>query len=393
MLDATHLRTQLIDTLARDGWITTPAIEEAMRTVPRHLFLPEVAVQEAYEDKNVPTKTGPDGACLSSASAPHIVAMMLDQLQPTPGMRILEIGSGTGYNASLLTQLGAHVTTIDIDPDAVAHTRNAFEQVGIDSVTLLEGDGENGAVEGAPYDGIVVTAGAWDLPPAWISQLAERGLLVVPLRFRGTTRSIAFQRHGQELVSQSVRLCGFIPMRGSDDGESDIDLGGQVTLRHDNDQNIDPAALETVLDQPRHLAWSGVELGVEPITGIWGRLATYEPGTCRIAAEPTAVRSGRANPPIPMLSPAIVDGSSLAYLAHRPLDTGRSELGAYAHGPDAHAMGSRLVEHIRAWGTDRNEHLHITASTSGATHAGAQTRPGGVISKHHVNLVLQDGAR
>ena len=103
--------------------------------------------------------------------------------------------------------------------------------------------------------------------------------------------------------------------------------------------------------------------------------------------------SGRAaNPPIPMLSPAIVDGASLAYLAHRPLGTGRSELGAYAHGPDAPAVGYRLVEHIRAWGTDREEHPHITATTPGTTPESIQTRPTRVISERHINLVLQDGA-
>ncbi|RNL85555.1 methyltransferase, FxLD system [Halostreptopolyspora alba] len=388
MLDDTHLRTQLIDTLTRDGWITTPAIETAMRTVDRHLFLPDVSAQEAYEDMNVPTKTGPDGECLSSASAPHIVAMMLEQLQPTPGMRVLEIGAGTGYNATLLTQLGAHVTTIDIDPDAVAHTRKSLERAGIEDVTLVEGDGGNGFAEGAPYDAIVVTAGAWDLPPAWIDQLAQGGLLVVPLRLRGTTRCVAFQRHGQTLVSHSVRLCGFIPMRGTEDGESDIDLGSKVTLRVDDDQDITPAALATVLDQPRHLTWSGVEIAVEPITGIWGRLAAHEPGTCRIAAEDTAVRTGRANPPIPMLSPAIVEGASLAYLAHRPLEPGRSELGTYAHGPNAQALADRLVAHIRAWGADRQEHLHITATKRDTAPSNHPTSPGRLVSKHHVDLVV-----
>ncbi|MDS1269268.1 methyltransferase, FxLD system [Lipingzhangella sp. LS1_29] len=389
MFDDTELRTQLIDTLVREGWIATGTIEEAMRTVPRHLFLPDVTLEEAYQDKNVPTKTGPDGECLSSASAPHIVALMLEQLQPTPGMRILEIGAGTGYNATLLTHLGAHVTTIDIDPDAVAHTRKAFERVGIEGVTLVEGDGNHGVPPNAPYDAIIVTAAAWDIPPAWIDQLTEGGFLVVPLRFRGTTRAVAFQRNGDQLVSRSVRLCGFIPMRGSDDGEIDIDLGGNVTLRHDDDQQIDPTALETVLDQPRHVVWSGVQIGAEPLTGIWGRLAVVEPGTCRIAAENTAVRSGRANPPIPMLSPAIVDGDTLAYLAHRPTTPGHSELGAYAHGPNAQTLCTRLNAHIRAWDTDRDELLHITAIPHGTT---PSTQSGRVITKHHITLILEPTA-
>lgn len=140
-----------------------------------------------------------------------------------------------------------------------------------------------------------------------MDQLTEGGLLVVPLRLRGTTRSIAFQRRGQRLASCSVKLCGFIPMR-NDHGEREIDLGGGVTLLCDADQDIHRTDLGTVLDEPKHTVWSGTEVGTEPVHGIWGRLAVEEAGTCRIAAQPSAVKSGRATPVIPMLSPALVQG-------------------------------------------------------------------------------------
>ncbi|GAA4898415.1 methyltransferase, FxLD system [Streptomonospora salina] len=390
-MDDSQLRNHRVDALIDDGFITTPAVEAAMRTVPRHLFLPDADLTEAYEDTNVPTKTGPDGECLSSASAPHVVALMLEQLEIGPGDRVLEVGAGTGYNAALLTHMGAEVTTVDIDADAVAHTRKALDRAGVEGIRLVEGDGNAGVAEQAPYDRIVVTAGAWDIPPAWIDQLVEGGLLVVPLRLRGTTRAVALRRdRDRRLASESVRLCGFIPMRGSDDGETDIDLGENVRLRCDEDQDIPGALPPGVLEEPRYSSWSGVEVAVEPITGIWGRLILSEAGTCRIAAEESAVRFGRANPAIPMLSPAIVEDGSLAYLATRRLGPGRSEAGAYGHGPAADQLCRRLIDTIRAWDTDRQEHLHISVvpREDTETRVGDQSRSARVVPKHHVDLTL-----
>ncbi len=104
---AAQMRQRLVDRIREGGWATDPGVEEALRTIQRHLFLPDADLAEAYADKNVPTKLGPDGECLSSASTPTIVAMMLDQLDVQPGARVLEIGAGTGYNAALLTAMGA----------------------------------------------------------------------------------------------------------------------------------------------------------------------------------------------------------------------------------------------------------------------------------------------
>ncbi|MCA1709924.1 MAG: methyltransferase domain-containing protein, partial [Actinobacteria bacterium] len=168
------LHTALIDQIRAGGWIVTPGVEDAMRVVPRHLFLPNATAEEAYADKNVATKTDPDGAVLSSASTPSIVAMMLEQAGIEAGHRVLEIGAGTGYNAALLRQLtgdSGQVATVDIDPDAVENTRQNLNTAGYDGVHLQCGDGEYGVPQYAPYDRIIVTAGAWDLPPAWREQL------------------------------------------------------------------------------------------------------------------------------------------------------------------------------------------------------------------------------
>ncbi|MGH3546493.1 MAG: methyltransferase, FxLD system, partial [Mycobacteriales bacterium] len=312
MATTQDLHTGLIDQIRAGGWIVTPWIEDAMRAVPRHLFLPAASAEEAYADQNVATKTDPGGAVLSSASTPSIVAMMLEQAEIEPGHRILEIGAGTGYNAALLHHLtgdSGQVTTVDIDPDAVEATRKNLSGAGCDDVQVMCGDGEYGITQYAPYDRIIVTAGAWNLPVAWREQLINGGRLVVPLRFRGTTRSIAFRREGERLVSQSVKLCGFIPMR-NDDGEHILDIAEGVALRFDEDQGITPAALDGILDQPKAEAWSEVTVGVEPLHGLWGRLIVAEAGTCRISADSDAVQYKRAVPVIPPLSPAVVQGAS-----------------------------------------------------------------------------------
>jgi protein-L-isoaspartate(D-aspartate) O-methyltransferase len=112
--------------------------------------------------------------------------MMLGQLDPQPGDRVLEIGAGTGYNAALLAELVSDtgsVTTVDIHPDVTDHARHALAETGYDRVRVVTGDGALGEPDHAPYDKIIVTVGPWDLPPAWFDQLAPGGTLVVPLHF------------------------------------------------------------------------------------------------------------------------------------------------------------------------------------------------------------------
>ena len=305
--------------------------------------------------------------------------MMLDQLDVHPGQRILEIGAGTGYNAALLADLtgpGGQVTSVDIDPEVTARARRALDATGYQHVHVATRDGALGDPEYAPYDRIILTVGAWDLPPAWWAQLAPGGRLVVPLRWRGQTRSIAFAHIGSGtrnvLRSDSVELCGFVPMVGQE-GErgGHIDPDGQVTLHWDEGQPIDPAALHGTLDQPKTAAWSSVSVGGEdPFDGIWLRLTSTEPGTCRIAATPAAIAAGLCTPAIPVRSPALVEDSSLAYLTLRRLEpestpASRWELGATGHGPTGWQLAKRLRDQIRAWDEARTVQPAITAYLAG----------------------------
>ena len=161
-----------------------------MVAVERHRYVPRVPLDHAHDEIAVVTHRFPGGSSLSCASEPNVVAAMLDALDVRPGSRIMEIGAGTGYNAALLATLAGpdgRVTTIDINPEVTAGARRNLDATGFHHVVVLTRDGARGR-SNAPYDRIIVTVGAWDLPRAWWDQLVPHGRLVVPLRWRGTSR-------------------------------------------------------------------------------------------------------------------------------------------------------------------------------------------------------------
>jgi methyltransferase of FxLD system len=222
---------------------------------------------------------------ISAASQPRIVAMMLDMLGIEPGHRVLEAGAGTGYNAGLMGWLAGEdgrVVSIDVDDDIVTSARAGLAAAGIRNVQVVLGDGADGYPAEAPYDRLIATVGVWDLPPAWLAQLAPHGRLVVPLRIRGgAPRAIAFERDGGCWRSRRSELCGFMPLRGAlADARQTIPLtaDGSVSLEKHQDQAIDLAALTGVLDQPAVEAWTGVSLGgQESIEMLWLWLACTLP--------------------------------------------------------------------------------------------------------------------
>ncbi|MFE2723400.1 methyltransferase, FxLD system [Kitasatospora sp. NPDC059327] len=368
------LRERMVDAITATHRLT-PAVEEAMRAVPRHEFVPDATPEKAYEDISVTIKDNPAGGLpLSCASVPSLVADMLVQLDVHSGDRVIEIGAGTGYNAALLARLTGptgYVATVDIDVDVTAHARRTLAATGNGGVVVITGDGSLGAPAHGPATRMIVTVGAWDVPEAWWDQLATGGRLVVPLRWRGTTYSISFVHRGNRMVSDSMELCGFVPMLGQD-GErtGTIDSDGLVSLYWDADQSIGTTALTGVLDQSPTKVGSGVLVrGDESFDGVWLRLATTDPATCRISAEKAAIDSGLIRPAIPSRSPALAEGDSLAYFTTSRVETedgARWELGATGHGPVGPQLADRLADAIRAWGKDREARpittIHLAAT-------------------------------
>jgi protein-L-isoaspartate(D-aspartate) O-methyltransferase len=205
------LNNRLLDDLAERGALSTEW-RGAFERAPRHLFLPDVVWRKradgrlepvrrdqdpdawltlAYRDRPVDTQVddghpAADGTgyeVTSSSSQPVVVAEMLAELAPEPGVRVLEVGTGTGWNAALLAhRVGAeNVVTVEIDPDVAAHARAALDRAGLAKVTVVTGDGEQGWPDGAPYDRVIATVGASVVPYAWVAQTRPGGRLVVPL--------------------------------------------------------------------------------------------------------------------------------------------------------------------------------------------------------------------
>ena len=148
------LRSVVRDAAGREGRACGPAVEEAFRAVPRHLFLPGVPLARAYADEAVAVQIV-DGVTTSSASQPSMMAIMLAQLELRPGHRVLEVGAGTGYNAALMTRLvgpQGRVVAVDIDAGLVEGARRHLDSAGVSGVELVCADGALGHPPGAPYD-------------------------------------------------------------------------------------------------------------------------------------------------------------------------------------------------------------------------------------------------
>jgi protein-L-isoaspartate(D-aspartate) O-methyltransferase len=221
--DTGSLRLALVEELCRRGLIRSPAVRDAFSRVPRERFVPEVVEQRGlaavYRDEALVTRHSPQGVAISSSSQPAIMAAMLESLDLAPGLRVLEIGAGTGYNAALLAELGGQVVALDVDAELADLARRRLADGGA-GVEVAVGDGMEGWPQGAPYDRIIVTATPPSIPAVWRDQLREGGLLEVPMLL-GYEHAVVhlvvtFRRAGAELASVAMVPGGFMGFRGPD---------------------------------------------------------------------------------------------------------------------------------------------------------------------------------
>ncbi|MFF0250163.1 methyltransferase, FxLD system [Streptosporangium sandarakinum] len=355
---AAELRSRLTDELVAAGHITSALVEAAFRAVPRHEFVPAgTPLEVAYNaDESVVTKKDEHGVLISSVSAPFLQALMIEQAGVGRGMSVLEIGSG-GYNAALLAEVvgpEGRVVSVDIDPEVTDRADAALKATGYGSrVTVVSADAEYPVPDGGPFDAIIVTVGAWDIPPAWLEQLTPTGRLVVPLRMNGITRSVAFRREADHLVSTSAEVCGFVAMQGAGEHAERIfrlpDAHGRhIDLRFDSGAPENASLLDGVLATGRTEVWSGVTIKHRVSFAdlhLW--FACFLPGFCRVAAEEGTELAGESGTWFPY---GIVRGDSFAYLAVRPaLEGAGAEFGARAYGAHGEAAAAAMVEQIQAW--------------------------------------------
>jgi protein-L-isoaspartate(D-aspartate) O-methyltransferase len=389
-------RNRLVDELRASGRLTSLPVEAAFRAVPRHVFLPELdPVSQAYQDEAFVIKTGEDGLPVSSSSQPAIMAIMLEQLGVAAGQRVLEIGTGTGYNAALMARLvgpEGSVVTVDIDPDLADRARSSLIAAGYPDVVVICGDGGFGAREFAPYDRIMVTAGASDLAPEWFAQLGPGGRIALPLSLRGMQLCIALERSGGlSWRSRAVCRCGFIRMAGSYAAltEPYVPLGPQPGLHVQADW-LDPKATDadvlwSALNGPVTDVLTGVRvagLGELGETDLWATLT--EPGLARLTITGGGPLRGSVLPLLPFgalaTTPGAAEGLGLAGLLpaapaapsaeeHR---LGEFEIAVRGFGPLGAFLAEHLAGRVAAWqssGRPRSADLVVTAypRTAGAT--------------------------
>ncbi|HEU4403539.1 MAG TPA: protein-L-isoaspartate(D-aspartate) O-methyltransferase [Candidatus Polarisedimenticolia bacterium] len=205
--DAEARRRMVTDQIERRG-IRDRRVLEAMRSVPRHLFVPELERERAYDDGPLSIGEG------QTISQPYIVAFMSEAIDPGSGDRVLEVGTGSGYQTAILASIVDEVFSIEIRPDLAESARRRLDALGCRNVIVRVGDGHAGWPEEGPFDGILVTAAPGMVPPALIEQLAPGGRLVIPIG-AGDQNLVRLTRTSHGIERETLLPVRFVPMTGA----------------------------------------------------------------------------------------------------------------------------------------------------------------------------------
>jgi len=192
--------------------IRDPRVLAAMRQVPRHEFIPQEFRESAYEDRPVGIGHG------QTISQPYIVAFMTEQLAPKPADRILEVGTGSGYQAAILSKLVTDVFSIEIVPELAERAGNTLKRLGFDNVRTKAGDGYQGWPERAPFDAIIVTCAPDHIPNPLVSQLKEGGRMIIPVGNLGDQSLYLLEKREGKIERKAVLPVRFVPMTGKAQG-------------------------------------------------------------------------------------------------------------------------------------------------------------------------------
>jgi protein-L-isoaspartate(D-aspartate) O-methyltransferase len=181
---------------------------DAMREIPRHLFIPDEFGAAAYHDRPLPIGSG------QTISQPYIVGLMTSLLELKQNDKVLEIGAGSGYQAAILSKLVRSVTTVERLPEIASKAKIMMQRLGISNVNVVVGDGTLGYAPDAPYDGIIITAASPDIPRPLIDQLADNGRLVAPVGPRDLQQLVRIRKQGDRLNRETFGGVVFVPLLG-----------------------------------------------------------------------------------------------------------------------------------------------------------------------------------
>ncbi|KAB2909676.1 MAG: protein-L-isoaspartate(D-aspartate) O-methyltransferase [Ignavibacteriaceae bacterium] len=199
-------RNAMVEEQLRARGITNPLVLKAMGRVKRHLFVPERYRQYAYDDGPLPI--GLD----QTISQPYIVAYMTETVDPKPGMKVLEVGTGSGYQSAVLAEIVGEVYTIEYFEELAKNASNLLKSLGYKNIKIKTGDGFFGWKEYAPFDAIIVTASPEDVPQPLIDQLREGGRMIIPLGGEGNIQSLVIlKKTGGKIERQEAMKVKFVP--------------------------------------------------------------------------------------------------------------------------------------------------------------------------------------
>jgi protein-L-isoaspartate(D-aspartate) O-methyltransferase len=206
----TALRKQMVDGQIAARGVSDPAVLDAMRRLPRHLFVPENLQDDAYDDCPLPIGYG------ATISQPYIVGLMTALIEPKPGDRVLEVGAGSGYQAAILALIGCRVTSVERIPELANLAQQNLKRAGVEGITIITGDATAMPESEGPFDAIITTAAAPEVPPSLTALLADGGRMALPVGDRDLQVLTCIHKKGDKLTVSHHGAVRFVPLIGAE---------------------------------------------------------------------------------------------------------------------------------------------------------------------------------